>query len=374
MRALLRGCLLLAALLAVVALATPAAAAPSYKQLEIVTIPPTPAARFVLDGQPLVTDERGVARVLVAPSDGGHRIELANPVMTGPDGTTEFVRWHGHGDADQGYTAALHDIRIDHRVKLQVAFQQKRTFRFSFVDQSQRPVDAARVSAVTLRSDANRIDTVAGSGSMDLVTVRPAVGDGPPVARESTYSVQSVMIDGTNVVNVGEQRFRATQREPVLQVVVLLRSVRFRVRDRFLGSPVPTTVRITYPDGRRSDLPTDANGELVLHNLARGTYRVSAEGQAYAVDQELALSRSQFVDLNVLTYVDACIAAGVALAGLVALLWAGAIRGRRHRRAVGRSVVPAGPSPPGAGVPGGGDGGADGGAPAGVPVEAGGRP
>jgi hypothetical protein len=341
MRALLWAGVLLGVLLLPVTTATPAAAVPSDRPFEIVTIPPTPAARFTLDGQPLPTDGRGVARALVPPSPNGHRIELVNPETVGPNGTTQFVRWHGHGDTDQGYTPVLNDIRIDHRVKLQVAFQEKRTFRFAFVDQSQRPVDPSRVSAVTLRSDANRSDTVPGSGSMDLVTVRPAVGDGPPVAKESTYSVQSVMIDGTNVVNVGEQRFRPTQGEPVLQIVVLLRSAHFRVRDRFLGHPVVTTLQVTYPDGRRFDLPTDANGELVLQNLARGTYRVSAAGQAYAVDQELALSRSQFVDLNVLTYVDACIAAGVALVGVVGLLWVGAIRTRRHRRSVHRAATAA---------------------------------
>jgi hypothetical protein len=286
----------------------------------------------------LVTDGRGVARANVPASDGGHRVELTNPTTSGPAGTSEFVRWHGHGDPEQGYTPALNDLRIDHRLRLQVAFQEKRTFHFSFVDQSQRPVDPARISTVTLRSDANRTETTAGSGSLDLVTVRPGVGDGPPVAKESTYSVQSVMIDGTNVVNVGEQRFRLTQNGPELQIVVLLRSVHFRVRDRLLGHPVATTVQITYPDGRRLTLPTDPNGELVLQNLARGTYRVAADGQAYAVDQELALSRSQFVDLKVVTYVDAFIAGGVALVAVGLLLWVGVIRARRHR--AGRSGDP----------------------------------
>jgi hypothetical protein len=325
--------------LAGLAFATPATAEPAAKPFEIVTIPPTPAARFTLDGQPLDTDARGVARTFVPPSDAGHRIELVNPTTTGADGTSEFVRWHGHGDADQGHTPVLDGVRIDHRMRLRVAFQEKRTFGFAFVDQSQRPVDPARVTAVTLRSDANRTETVPGSGSLDLVTVRPGVGEGPPVAKESTYSVQSVMIDGTNVVNVGEQRFRPTQGESVLQIVVLLRSAHFRVRDRLLGHPVATTVQITYPDGRRLDLPTDAQGELVLQNLARGTYRVSAAGQAYTVDQELALSRSQFVDLTVLTYVDAFIGTGVALVALVLLLWAGRLQARRHR--AGRTGRPA---------------------------------
>jgi len=109
-------------------------------------------------------------------------------------------------------------------------------------------------------------------------------------------------------------------------------------------------IALTYADGSvkvetfavdtKNGAP-DPNGEVVMQNLARGTYRVSATGQAYAVDQELALSRSQFVDLNVLTHVDASIAAGVALAGVVGLLWVGAVRTRRHRRAVHKAAVTA---------------------------------
>jgi hypothetical protein len=54
--------------------------------------------------------------------------------------------------------------------------------------------------------------------------------------------------------------------------------------------------------------------------------------------------------MNVLTYVDAFIAAGVALVGLVALLWVGTIRARRHR--AGRTGGPSADKPaPGPGEP-----------------------
>ena len=65
-----------------------------------------PAARFTLDGQALSTDGRGVARALVPPSPNGHRVELVNPTTAGPDGISEFVRWHGHGDAERRGLAA----------------------------------------------------------------------------------------------------------------------------------------------------------------------------------------------------------------------------------------------------------------------------
>jgi hypothetical protein len=331
MRRLRHLLVLLLALAAPVALATPASAAPRPKSLEIVTVPPTPAARFLLDGQALTTDGRGVARVLVPSSPAGHRIELTNPTVTDGDTTSQFVRWHGLAETEQGYAPALDGVRVDHRVQIRVAFRETRSVRFSFVDQASKPVDPARISAVTLHSDAGGTRTVSGGGPVDLVTAGPASGDGPPVAKDSTYSVQSVTIDGTNVVNVGEQRFRPGRQEQVLQVVVLLRSAHFRVRDRFLDRPVPSTVRVTYPDGTAQELATDANGEVVLPNLARGTYRVSALGQVYAVDQELALSRSQFVDIDVLTFLDAMIVGGIAVLVLAVLLWIGRKRALVHR-------------------------------------------
>jgi hypothetical protein len=310
---------------------TASAAAPRDKSLEIVTIPPTPAARFLLDGQPVTTDARGVVRFLVPSSAAGHRIELANPTLAVGDTTSRFVRWHGLTEAEQGYNPVLDDVRVDHRMQIRVAFQETRTVRLSFVDQASKPVDPARIGTVTLHSDAGGTRTVAGAGPVDLVTSGPAGGDGPPVAKEPTYSVQSVTIDGANVVNVGEQRFRPGREEKVLEIVVLLRSAHFRVRDRLLGTPVPTSVEITYPDGRVEETSTDANGEVILPNLARGTYRVAALGQVYAVDQELTLSRSQFVDISVLTVLDAVIAGGIGVLVLALLLWIGRKRARVHR-------------------------------------------
>jgi hypothetical protein len=306
------------------------AVSPATRTVEIVTTPPMPGARFSLDGAPLVTDARGAVRLSLPRSRVPHRVELLTPSIEGPDATAQFVRWHGQENSDQGYTPVLDGVTVDHTLRLRVAFQVSRTVRFAFVDQAHHAVDPRRITSLTLRSDVGRSQSLAPDVAVRLVSVRPSSGDGQLVARDATYSVQSVTIDGANVVNVGEQRFRPSQVDGAVEVVVLLRSAHFRVVDRLLGSPVTTVVHLTYPDGRREDHPTDVNGEVVLENLARGAYTVSAAGQAYAIDQQVTLSRSQFVDLPVLSYTDAVIggAVGVALlAGLVAL-------GRRRSRAV----------------------------------------
>lgn len=303
------------------------------RPLEITTVPPTPGAAFTLDGVPLPTDARGIARTLVPPSPSPHRIALVTPSLRRPpDVVSEFVRWYGHGDTDQGYARELGNLRIDHALRLRVAFRETRTVRFTFVDQAHHAIDPTRISAITIRSDTNQSQTVGARDAVSLTTVRPSSTAGEVVAREATYSVQSVMVDGANVVNVGEQRFRPSQLSGPLEVIILLRSAHFRVRDRLLGTPVPTVVHLTYPNGYRADLPTDGQGEIVLSELARGTYRVSAAGQAYTLTQDLTLSRSQFVDVPVLGVLDVAILGGSAAALLGAVLGLGWWRARRLRK------------------------------------------
>lgn len=332
MRALRCSALLVLSLLVLLALPAEASAAPARpKSVEITTVPPTPGARFTFDGVPLVTDAKGVARTSVLPSAQPHSIALTTPSVHTADVTSDFVRWHGSGDSDQGYQPVLGNVRIEHNVKLRVAFRENRTLRFSFVDQAHHPVDPTRVSSITLRNDTNQTQKLGALDAVALTAVRPSVGAGELVARNVTYSVQSVLIDGANVVNIGEQRFRPSDAGPQLQVVVLLRTAHFRVRDRLLGNPVATTVHLTYPDGRRADLQADAQGEITMADLARGDYTVSAAGQAYTLDQDLALSRSQFVDIPVLSYTDATIIGAFLLLGLVAVVGVGRWRSAQLR-------------------------------------------
>ncbi len=332
MRVLRCSALLVLSLLALLTLPAEASAASAKpKSVEITTVPPTPGARFTFDGVPLVTDAKGIARTSVPPSPKPHSIELTNPSVHTAEVRSDFVRWHGSGDSDQGYQPVLGNVRVDHNVKLRVAFRENRILRFAFVDQAHHPIDPTRVSSITLRNDTNQTQKLAAGDAVSLTAVRPSAGAGQLVARNVTYSVQSVLIDGANVVNIGEQRFRPNEAGPQLEVVVLLRTAHFRVRDRLLGSPVATTVHLTYPDGRRADLQTDAQGEITMTDLARGDYTVSAAGQAYTLDQDLALSRSQFVDIPVLSHTDATIIGAFLLLGLVGVLGVGRWRSRQLR-------------------------------------------
>lgn len=314
----------------IVGAATPAAAArpPTLRTLEIVTVPPTPAARMVLDGQPVVLDGTGAARITMPRSRTPHGLELLTPHLDAADGSSaDFVRWVGHGANDQGYGTVLPKLTVDHNKRVEVAFQSSRLVGFDFVDQAHNPVSAARVSAFTLRSDSGQLRTVRGGQPVRLTGVRPVVEAGSAVAKDVTYYLDSLMVDGANVVNVGEQRV-SPSRAGSATFVVLFRSVHFQVRDRIFGYPMKADITVTYPDGAAHQLSTAGDGGVRMDNLARGTYAVHVSGPGYAQRQTISLSRSQYVDLPVLSYVDMLVVGAVLLTILVALV----LVGRRQRK------------------------------------------
>jgi hypothetical protein len=281
----------------------PATAAPTTRTLEITTVPALPDARFVLDGQQLVPDERGVIRLTLPRNNDAHRLELTTPKLDQAGGSIDFVRWFGHGESDQGFTPVLTDLAMRHNRKLQAAFQSTKKVRYDFVDQARNPVPAQRITSLTLRSDSGQTHTLRGPAEVTLTALRPVQHGGTVVGKEVTYYLQSVVIDGANVVNAGEQRV-VPNHTPSATFVVLLRSVRFQVRDLLFGGAMPAGVVLTYPDGRTESLDAGADGDLAVENLARGNYRVAVSAAGYSAPQELALSRGQYVDLRVLSYVD----------------------------------------------------------------------
>ncbi|MFC3895309.1 hypothetical protein ACFOWZ_27845 [Lentzea rhizosphaerae] len=296
----------------------PATAAPTTRTLEITTVPALPDARFVLDGQQLVPDERGVVRFTLPRNNDTHRLELTTPKLEQAGGSIDFVRWFGHGESDQGFTPVLTDLAMRHNRKLQAAFQSTKKVRYDFVDQARNPVPAQRITSLTLRSDSGQTHTLRGPAEVTLTALRPVQHGGTVVGKEVTYYLQSVVIDGANVVNAGEQRL-VPNHTSAATFVVLLRSVRFQVRDLLFGKAMPAGVVLTYPNGRTENLDAGADGDLAVENLARGNYRVAVSAAGYSAPQELALSRGQYVDIRILSYVDMLIivvATALVFAGL----------------------------------------------------------
>lgn len=321
---------LLAALIVLVMLPVPAHAAPAERTLEIITVPPTPSARFVLDGQQVVPDAKGAVRLTMPRNSDAHRLELATPKLDLADGSVDFVRWFGQGERDLGFTPVLTDLAMKHNRRLQVAFQSTRRVRYDFVDQAHNPVSPSRVSALTLRSDSGQTHTLRDVQEVPLTAIRPVQEGTTAVGKEVTYYLQSVEIDGANVVNAGEQRI-VPARATSVTIVVLLRSVRFQVKDLLFGSAMNAEVALTYPDGRTESLAVGQDGSVAVDNLARGNYSVAVSAAGYAGSQQIALSRGQRVDLRVMSYLDMVVIVVLALLVFAGLFLMGRRRMRTHR-------------------------------------------
>jgi hypothetical protein len=326
----MRAFLFVLVLLATVALPAEASAAPTTRTLEIVTVPPLPSARYSLDGQVLTPDEKGVVKLVLPRSQDKHRLELTTPRIEGAPGTIDFVRWFGQSENDQGFTPVLTDLVMNHNRRLQAAFQSSRVVRYDFVDQAHKRVEPARITALTLRSDSGQTQTLRGVQEVRLTGFRPVQEGATAVAKDVTYYVQSVEMDGANVVNAGEQRL-VPNRAATATFVVLLRSVRFQVRDLLFGGPMGAQVHLTYPDGHAAALTTAEDGDVAVADLARGRYRIGVAAAGYTSDQEIVLSRSQYVELRVLSYVDMAVIGGVLLLAAAALVLLGRRRLRIHR-------------------------------------------
>ncbi|MCE7002190.1 hypothetical protein LWC34_05020 [Kibdelosporangium philippinense] len=303
----------------------------SQNVLEVVTVPPLPSAKFTVDGKPIATDHKGVARATVRRSRDKHQLRLLTPHLDMPDGTADFVRWAGRGDANQVFTPSLDAIVIGRRTRIQATFQTTRTVRYGFVDQARQPVAPDRITSLTIRGDSGQQLTLDGVRPVRLTAVRPVLQAGSAIAKEVTYYLQSVVIDGTNVVNAGEQRLVPNQTADT-RFVVLLRSVRFQIRDWLFGHRLPNGIELTYPDGRAERFSAGLDGDVPLADLARGTYRVKASGPGYAQPQEITLSRSQYVEIPVVTYVDIATLAVTASITLTVLVVVGRRRLRKRSR------------------------------------------
>jgi len=138
-------------------------------------------------------------------------------------------------------------------------------------------------------------------------------------SEEILYYFREILVDGANVVNKSEQRFRIRP-DDVWPVEVLLYSARFSARDAMFRFPIGKGIALTFPDGHTEEfLFTDSeNAEVEVTSLARGSYsaRIIGAGGS-APPTPVHLSRDQNVELLMLSYLDITLIIGIPL--LIAL-------------------------------------------------------
>lgn len=282
---------------------------------------------LLLHGRRHETDARGVALVPATArerADGGRllraRLRVA-PARIGPALRVRFSRWVGR----TATVVLLHPVRP------------------VLVAGSGEPVEKGVAPEIVVRgTDGSR--PVLRSGEVSwLASVRAVRRPlGGWIRREVSYSVQEVRAHGTNVVHRNQQRFVPARRRRIT-VRALFFSARFAVRDGILGAPVGRAIVLRFPDGHSERHALDGDGRVVVDGLPRGDYLVTVDAPGMAFGRPVALSRSQDVDVRVITWLDvglvgsALVVLAIGLALVNRRPWRRAPRARRSAVAGGGS-------------------------------------
>ena len=280
----------------------------------IYTVPPVPGIKFRLNDKTYVADETGVANIEVNTS-GVFTLEvlpIANDTLPS-NIRMEFARWN-----DNVFTAKR-QVYFPRDRRLEVGFTVSYQVRQEFSDTKGQPVDPSRIDSMILGGVGNRF-TFDKAGPIWLPANRLTRRIGERLeSEEILYYFREILIDGANVVNKSEQRFRIRP-DDVWPVQVLLYSARFSARDAMFRFPIGKGIALTYPDGHTEEFlfPDTDNAEVVVSGLARGSYNAKIIGAGgSAPPTPVHLSRDQNVELLMLSYLDITLIIGIPL--LIAL-------------------------------------------------------
>lgn len=285
-------------------------------QLEVETVPPLPGVTFALDGERFVTGDDGIARIAVG-TTGQHELEVLDAEYAGPDARVEFSRWN----------TELFGPRISVKIPLdrplQAGFDVYHRASLTFVDLDGGPVNPERVSEITIRSSLGNVFTFEDGASRWFKASRAVRRPNGLESVDVRYNVEAVTVDGSNVVNAGQQRFLVAP-DDAWEISLLLYSAVITPMDALFGFRAGDAVEVLYPDERVVRVAADEDGELALHWLARGLYRMSvADAPGWSPVVPVALSRDQQVELRVVTYLDMAVALAAAMGLAVGLVHVG---------------------------------------------------
>ena len=274
----------------------------------IYTVPPVPGLKFKLNNKTYIADETGVANVEVNTS-GVFTLEVL-PIeknVLPSNIRMEFARWN-----DNVFTSKR-QVYFPRERRLEVGFTVSYQVSQEFSDFKGQPVDPSRIDSMTVRGVGNTF-TFDKAGPIWLPANRLTRRIGERLeSEEILYYFREILVDGANVVNKSEQRFRIRP-DDVWPVQVLLYSAHFSARDAMFRFPIGKGIALSYPDGHTEEfLFTDSkNAEVVVTGLARGSYSAKIIGAGgSAPPTPVHLSRDQDVELLMLSYLDITLIIGI---------------------------------------------------------------
>jgi hypothetical protein len=290
--------------------------------LTVQTVPPVAGVILTLDGnRSFVSQTNGVIGVDVA-APGIHSLSLTLP-RDDEQIHYAFVRW-----SDESFEA-VRQIRLHENHTISVGLQVSYRTQIVFADPAGRPLDATRVSHVTLSGpDAEVMTLTDPYPPIWLHTPLPAkhMGDNGLHVVSVPYAISSVNYDGLNVASSGQERYLPAAGGTWVVHLRLYR-LTLHAKDALFKTSLSRQVTLTSPSGQQQRLRLDRNGEVSIV-AGRGNYVARVHAAGFVAPVPIALSRSQTADILVVTPVDLVIIGLTGLAIVAALFAIG--RGRKR--------------------------------------------
>jgi hypothetical protein len=325
-------------------LAASAPAVAARSDLRLTTIPPTPGVRILLDGRPHITRADGSTIVHPRTGAGARSSRVARRSVQAATFEQTVVSgkgWGGRRVALRVYNTRLRDggfarfERFYPDGKIALAYYHR--FRPRFQGPDGRPIDQRIIDGYRLKSSTGAVIDVKGARAATLHSARVVPFSRALLAKDVGWSLERVLIDGTNVVNRAEYRFSPRRlRDRAYPVRLLFYPVRVTSVDALFGFHLGGSVSLTYPSGRRRSMRF-TRGEVVIPALPRGTYAIRVRAPGFSPERPLAVSRPQNVRLKVISWLDMALLAAVLGGTAIALL---VVRRPHLRRALWRTLHP----------------------------------
>jgi hypothetical protein len=288
----------------------PEAAVAARGGITLETVPKLRGIPIVLDGRVYRTSHGGRVVLPASRSSLRGRIFVRDVRLPGRTRAT-FARWYGNLDRPSNLLRAALDIHYP--------------VRWRFTDLQKLPIRFGRVTSISFRSSHGHVHKFEQDdfgrrhwfqGSRVISTPEG------PRSKDLYYTVEKVIVDGTNVVNRAQQRFEPAKRRD-LAVQLLFYKAKFSASDALFKFPIGSAVKLTFPNGTIKRYPFGPGAKLTIDRLPRGQYWVVVEGPGMSFLRPLTLSKNQTMPLEVLSWFDMGFVIGVLIAIAIGLLLVG---------------------------------------------------
>lgn len=289
------------------------------KMAFIQTVPPLPNVGIRVDDRVIETDANGAAELTL--DRRGSILVTVLPYESSEQAISIGVdRW------SDGVFSATRKIRAGEgpTATYQIGLEISHPVQLRFIEEATaREVSTSRLSNVTLMNSAGEVVTitVTDGGAHWLKANRIVRLNDTLIASPVSYHLRNITVDGVNVVNEGQQRFHVSPNAE-WTMKLQLHDLAISVQDALFGFPLGEGMRVAYPSGRYRDIALDTTGHMRLESLSRGSYTVTVQGvMGLQAPTPIALSRSQEVDIAIISYLDLGLVGGMLIiAGLGVLL------------------------------------------------------